>query len=191
MLTWTGWRMTSGGWDRNWAVTHPPSIIPAALRSLWHYHAEMWRFHVNLETYHPYRSNPWSWLILGRPTAFYFEKIPKGTDGCQVKQCIRAVTALGNPIIWWGGTVAIMVALYCWALARDWRAGAVLAGIAGGYLPWFLYTERTIYTFYAVAFVPWVVLTLTYVLGLVLGPPDLPEPRRRSRARASRNTNSA
>ena len=54
-----------------------------------------------------------------------------------------------------------------WALRRDWRAGAILAGIAAGYLPWFNYQSRTIYTFYAVAFVPYVVLAVTYVLGLV------------------------
>ena len=41
-----------------------------------------------------------------------------------------------------------------WALRRDWRAGAILAGLAAGYLPWFDYQNRTIYTFYAVAFVP-------------------------------------
>ena len=45
----------------------------------------------------------------------------------------------------------------------------ILAGIAAGYLPWFNYQSRTIYTFYAVAFVPYVVLAVTYVLGLVIG----------------------
>jgi dolichyl-phosphate-mannose--protein O-mannosyl transferase len=46
----------------------------------------------------------------------------------------------------------------------------VLAGVAGGYLPWFLYQHRTIFEFYAVAFVPWVVLAVTYCLGLLLTP---------------------
>jgi dolichyl-phosphate-mannose--protein O-mannosyl transferase len=46
----------------------------------------------------------------------------------------------------------------------------VLAGLAGGYLPWFNFQARTIYTFYAVAFVPWVVLALTFALGLIVGP---------------------
>ena len=39
--------------------------------------------------------------------------------------------------------------LFRWALGRDWRAGAILAGYAGGYLPWFLVGDRTIYQFYA------------------------------------------
>jgi len=54
----------------------------------------------------------------------------------------------------------------------------VLAGLAGGYLPWFMYQARTIYTFYAVAFVPWIVLALTFALGLLLGPRTAPPHRR-------------
>jgi dolichyl-phosphate-mannose--protein O-mannosyl transferase len=73
----------------------------------------------------------------------------------------------------------VFVLLFMWLLRRDWRAGAVLAGLAGGYLPWFNYQARTIYTFYAVAFVPWVVLAVTYVLGLVIGPEQAPVRRRR------------
>ena len=65
-----------------------------------------------------------------------------------------------------------------WALRRDWRAGAILAGFVGGYLPWFNYQHRTIFSFYEVAFVPFVALAVTYVLGLGIGGPKA-SPRRR------------
>ena len=71
-----------------------------------------------------------------------------------------------------------MVLLYYWLLRRDWRAGAILAGLAGGYLPWFNYQHRTIYSFYSIAFEPWVVLAVVFVLGLVLGS-RAASPRRR------------
>jgi len=71
------------------------------------------------------------------------------------------------------------VLLYYWVFVRDWRAGAVLAGLAGGYLPWFSLEERTIYSFYTIAFQPWVVLAVVFVLGLVLGSRDDSERRRR------------
>lgn len=45
-------------------------------------------------------------------------------------------------------------------------------------MPWFFFQDRTIYTFYAVAFVPWVVLAVTYTLGLIVGPPDALASRR-------------
>ncbi len=178
---WTGWFLSSDGYDRQWAAQNPTTtatFVPDALRSLWHYHGEMWRFHVGLETTHPYMSNPWSWTVLGRPTAFWYQGSKEGVTGCGVADCSQAVLALGNPVLWWGATLSLVVLLALWALRRDWRAGAILAGVAAGWLPWFLFQERTIYTFYAVAFVPWMALALAYVLGLVLGPPTATAERR-------------
>jgi dolichyl-phosphate-mannose-protein mannosyltransferase len=188
LVSWTGWLVTRGGYDRTWGAEHPSAHygwVPNALRSLWKYHQEMYHFHVTLRADHPYKSNPWSWLVLGRPTAFFYKSYKEGQHGCTVADCSRAISALGNPVIWWGGTVAIAVLLFCWLLRRDWRAGAILAGLAAGYLPWFAFQERTIYSFYAVAFVPWVVLALTYVVGLLLGPSDARPQRRLKGATAA------
>jgi len=181
LASWTGWFRSSDGWDRKWGAQHPSASfgwVPDALRGLWHYHAEMWHFHVTLQSPHPYKTNPWSWLVQGRPTSFFYESPKRGVDGCAVSQCSKAITSLGTPTLWWGATIAVLVLLVMWAGRRDWRAGAILAGLVAGYLPWFFFQERTIYTFYAVAFVPWVVLAVTYVLGLVLGPAAA-SPRRR------------
>ena len=114
----------------------------------------------------------------GAPDVVLLRGPKKGTDGCQVAQCSKAITSLGTPSIWWGATLALLVLLFMWVLRRDWRAGAILAGLAAGYLPWFQYEHRTIFTFYSVAFVPWVVLAVTYVIGLVLGPPQASSTRR-------------
>jgi dolichyl-phosphate-mannose-protein mannosyltransferase len=171
--SWTGWFLTKGGWDREWGAQHPSgSFVPDALRGLWKYHQEMYHFHVTLTSDHPYKTNPWSWLIQGRPTSFFYETKTRGQDGCTVAQCSKAITSIGTPTLWWGATAAVFVLLAMWALRRDWRAGAVLAGLVAGYVPWFAFQHRTIYSFYAVAFVPWVVLAVTYVIGMALGPPS-------------------
>ncbi|HEY6795025.1 MAG TPA: phospholipid carrier-dependent glycosyltransferase, partial [Kineosporiaceae bacterium] len=183
VATWWGWFAGDRGWDRQWGARHPAppgwSWVPDALRGLWHYHAEMWHFHLNLHTPHPYMSSPWAWPVLGRPTAYFYVNHTAGHAGCHVPVCSQAVLALGNPAIWWGGTLAAGVLLFRWLLARDRRAAAVLAGLAGGYLPWFLYTDRTIFEFYAVAFSPWMVLAVVHCLGLLLGPRGGPPQRRR------------
>lgn len=182
LISWTGWFASDAAWGRQWAQSNPASgpaaLVPDALRSLWHYHQDMWNFHVGLTTHHVYMSNPWSWLIQARPTSFYYEGPKLGVDGCTVEQCSKAITSLGTVSIWWAATLALPVLLFMWALRRDWRAGAVLSGFAGGYLPWFFFQDRTIYGFYTVAFVPWVVLAVTYLLGLVLGPDTAPWRRR-------------
>jgi dolichyl-phosphate-mannose--protein O-mannosyl transferase len=182
LASWTGWFQSTDGYNRHWADTHPPTglarLVPDAVRSLADYHRQMWGFNTTLHTPHDYQSHPFAWLVLGRPTAFDYRSYKQGENGCTVSECAAAVVDLGNPVIWWGGTIAIAVLVVVWLLGRDWRAGAVLAGLAGGYLPWFVFAERTIYTFYAVAFVPYVVLALTLVLGLVLGRPDARPDRR-------------
>ncbi len=173
LASWSGWFRSDTGWGRDWAADHPASgiagLVPDALRSLWHYHVDMWNFHVGLTSHHDYMSNPWSWLLQARPTSFYYEGPSLGQQGCTVENCSKAITDLGNPAIWWAATLALPVLLFCWAAMRDWRAGAILAGFVAGYLPWFMYQERTIFTFYSVAFVPFVVLAVTYAASLVLG----------------------
>ena len=186
VASWAGWFASDSAHLRQWAGEHPSEApVPAALRSLWKYHQDMYTFHRGLESEHPYEAHPWSWLVQGRPTSFFYEGYERGEMGCAVAACSKAITSVGNPVVWWGGAVAVVVLLFCWALRRDWRAGAILAGVAAGYLPWFAYSERTIYAFYSVAFAPFVVLALTYVLGMVLGPRRAPASRRTAGALAA------
>lgn len=179
IATWTGWLTSTTGWGRDWGAD-VDSWIPQSLRALWHYHAEAWNFHVNLESDHAYKSNPLSWPLQTRPTSFHYESITDGSQGCPTDNCASEVLALGNPIIWWAALLAIVHQVWRWIAHRDWRSGAVLAGIAAGWLPWMLYLERTIFTFYTVVYTPFVVMALSLTLGTVLGPADASE-RRRSR----------
>ena len=80
--------------------------------------------------------------------------------------------------MWWSACCALVYLLYRWALRRDWRAGAVLCAVSAGYLPWFLYQDRTIFQFYAVVFVPYLCLALTMMVGAMLGPPGATSNRR-------------
>nr|WP_233571632.1 phospholipid carrier-dependent glycosyltransferase [Cellulomonas triticagri] len=178
VATWASWFTHPGAYLRQWAVEHPGegvTWLPAPLRSLWHFHTQMWDFHTHLTSAHDYAAHPLGWIVQWRPTSFYYPKSVSDLTGdaareaCGADACSQAVTSLGNPVIWWLGALALLVALVWLVLRRDWRAGAVLAGVAAGWAPWFLYAERTIFTFYSIAFAPFVVLALTYVLGLILG----------------------
>jgi len=181
VASWTGWFLSDAqhAYNRDWAQDHPgPWFVPSALVSLWHYHVDSWQFHTNLTDFHPYRSNPWGWLVLARPVSYFYRGPKLGEDGCHVDQCSQAVVALGTPAIWWAACFALPVLVYLWAGRRDWRAGAILAGVAAGYLPWFPFAFRTIFSFYAVAFVPFLVLAVTMCLGLVIGGEDASQRRR-------------
>ncbi|MFC7847852.1 dolichyl-phosphate-mannose--protein mannosyltransferase [Arthrobacter sp. NPDC057388] len=182
-VTWTGWFRSTDAYYRRWAETNPSAEwgwLPDSVRSLAHYHLEAYKFHQGLSSEHPYEASAWSWLVMGRPTSFYYESPKQGTPGCDFANCTSAILSVGNPLIWWSATIALVVLLFWWAGRRDWRAGAVLAAVGSGYLPWFMYPERTMFFFYAVSFEPFLVLALVYCLGLVLGKSTDPPWRRRS-----------
>lgn len=190
IVSWTGWILSptdgSGGYYRNWAATDGKNsdwswLFPDWWRSLWHYESQVYEFHVGLSSPHTYQSNPWSWIVTGRPVSYFYESPAAGKDGCPVdasEKCAREVLAIGTPLLWWVAAFAVLYVLWRWFFRRDWRAGAIACGIAAGYLPWFMYQERTIFFFYAVVFLPFLCLAVAMLLGAIVGPPKSSETRR-------------
>jgi hypothetical protein len=183
--TWTGWIVTKGGYYRNWAEsTHLEwkgalAWVPLWFQNLWHYQTEMYNYSINLHVSHPYQSNPLTWLFMIRPTSMYYVGSNAGQNGCTANACSAAITSLGNPLIWWAAAAAVFYLVYRLARYRDWRIGLILTGLAAGYLPWFLYIDRTIFQFYAIAFEPYLILALAAAIALILGRRTDPEQRRR------------
>jgi dolichyl-phosphate-mannose-protein mannosyltransferase len=153
LASWTGWIVTSGGWGRNAAGTWWQSLLS--------YHQQIYNFHVNLHTPHPYASNPFTWLFMTRPVAFYYSgsSCPSLPYGCS-----SAISAIANPLIWWGATAALFYLTILYFRDFNRTHGLVLLGVAAGYLPWLLYTQRTVFEFYAIAFEPWMILALAITL---------------------------
>ena len=165
---WASWFASSAGYDRQWAAEHPGegvTWLPEALRSWWHYHQEMWDFHTGLTSGHSYAAHAYTWLVQWRPTSFFYESPEPAQAACGADRCSQAVTSLGNPLVWWLGTVAILVAVWWVVRRRDGIAAVALTGVAAGWLPWLLFPERTIFTFYAIVFLPYLILVLVHVVG--------------------------
>jgi dolichyl-phosphate-mannose-protein mannosyltransferase len=182
VASWTGWFATGDGYDRNWAALHGNHTpIWSTIDSWYQYNHWMLQFGLGLTSFQSYKSNPLGWLVLARPISFYWAT-PKG---CGASSCAQEVLAIGTPLLWWGGTLALVFCLGWWLLGlvgdlvfgrmprRDWRAGAVLLGVAAGWLPWIWYAwhdGRTEFYYYAVAFDPFLVIAITLCLGLIIGP---------------------
>ncbi len=175
LATWASWFRTPGAYLRDWAATHPGegvTWLPATLRSWWHYHAEMLGFHRGLTADHGYAAHPAGWPVQWRPTSFYYEAPEPAALACGADRCSSAITAIGNPVLWWSASVAVLAAVWWLVRHRDWRAGAVLSGVLAGWVPWLAFAHRTVFTFYSIAFAPWMVLALTWALARLLGLPD-------------------
>ncbi|MFI8966296.1 dolichyl-phosphate-mannose--protein mannosyltransferase [Streptomyces sp. NPDC053493] len=188
LVSWSGWIFTDKGYFRHWAAEQDKlngggtwGFLPEWLRSLWHYETEVYKFHVGLSSPHTYESNPWSWLVLGRPVSYFYESPAPGTAGCPAgatEKCAQEVLALGTPLLWWSACFALLYVLWRWAFRRDWRAGAIACGVLAGWAPWLLYQERTIFLFYAVVFVPFLCLAVAMMIGAMVGPAGSSERRR-------------
>ena len=171
-LTWLGWILGSGGYLRNWAAENPPTgifgLLPDWALSLWRYHEMIYGFHVNLTKEHPYEASPLGWLVGVRPTAFFYESYPQGTNGCEIAEgCSSAITALGNPFIWISSAAALIYIIYRYVRNRERVLGLVLLGTSSLYLPWILLSERTVFQFYVVSFQPWLILGLVLTIQQV------------------------
>ncbi|GAA1217407.1 phospholipid carrier-dependent glycosyltransferase [Microbacterium maritypicum] len=175
LISWTGWLVTAGGYDRQ--------SDPNPLIALWKYHESMLGFHVGLTRGHPYASPAWEWPLLLRPTAVWVDSDP---TGCGTDHCIGVISAIPNPLIWYAGVAAAIYLLY--RLVRGWitrrpvgpELSIPLVGLAVTYVPWLMFPDRTIFQFYTVVMMPFLVIALAMTLRIIAGTREDPLHRRQS-----------
>jgi dolichyl-phosphate-mannose-protein mannosyltransferase len=184
LASWTGWFVTKGGYDRNFADLPENTWkgtfawVPHVWQSFWQFEVQVYNYNINEHSPHPYAANPLSWLLMLRPTSMYFTSANLGQKGCTVSFCGSSITGIANPLIWYAGVAAAVYLVYRLIRFREWRVGIILAGLGAGYLPWLLYTDRTVFQFYTIAFEPYLLLAIAYVVSLLIGTRGGPEYRR-------------
>jgi dolichyl-phosphate-mannose--protein O-mannosyl transferase len=98
-------------------------------RGIWDHQQAMLTFHTTLAGNHPYESQPWSWIVLKRPVAYFFD----ASDG------YREILAIGSPLAWGIGLVALAALAVLWTRS-GWRvrgpAATVIIAALATYLPW-------------------------------------------------------
>jgi dolichyl-phosphate-mannose--protein O-mannosyl transferase len=161
VTSWAGWFVSDRGWARHDTSNFFTSFI--------NYHQQMLNFHTGLTEKHTYQANPWSWLFMGRPTSFYYKSPP----GCGSDSCSQEVIALGTPLLWWLAAIALAFVIGMWirSLSRkhvDPAMTIIIAGMTAGYLPWFFFQQRTMFTFYAIVFEPFLILALVFAARMIL-----------------------
>jgi dolichyl-phosphate-mannose--protein O-mannosyl transferase len=191
VLSWTGWLMHAdvyeaglahnsyGPYWGDYTKQDPDGFLLSllqGLRSLWHYHHDVWSFHSSglVGATHTYASAPQGWLVMHRPVVVATDlNIRPGVQGCDAPSdstCLREVVMLGTPVLWWGGALAVLHAVHGWVARRDWRYGVALVGVATTWLPFFRYADRPIFSFYAITMLPFLIIAICLAMGRVLGP---------------------
>lgn len=185
LATWTGFLLHADLYEQRFGVGYgeyaawgsyvdhptggPFGGVIDAFRSLWHFHVMTYDFHTGsylAGKTHPYASNPAGWLVLDRPVAFDAQNnLPAPSCGADPdSSCMREITALGNPAVWWTGALALVASAVAWVRTLDRRWSIPVLGVASTWLPWFLYDDRPIFSFYAVATLPFLVVGTCLVI---------------------------
>jgi dolichyl-phosphate-mannose--protein O-mannosyl transferase len=129
-----------------------------------HEQYEMYQTHTQdiVDATHAYQSPAWSWMLLKRPVAYFYEVNQQGED--------QEILALGNPFVWWASIPAILFVAVVWIRRLLRRAayggpeGVIVAGLLFTYGPWLVQqTDRgAVFIFYLLPTVPFMCLALAY-----------------------------
>lgn len=124
------------------------------------YQKHMFEYHSQLVATHPYSSQWWEWPLMKRPVWYYSGKnLADPTD-------ISAISAFGNPLIWWTGLFAVIGALYMSLKRKDKKMYVVWIAYLSQYLPWML-VPRLTFIYHYFAMVPFMILAIVYMFKLI------------------------
>ena len=113
----------------------------------------MAEWHSGYSVMTPYRSSPAEWWSLRSPLPLHVD----AAGGREVR-----IKAMGNPLVWWGGAVAVAVLLVRLVLGRARKLALVaVAGIALTYVPYLAFGGfRSTFFYYFLPTVPFVVVAV-------------------------------
>ena len=156
LLSWSGWIFTSTGWARQSGSN--------IFSSFWNNHMQILTFHKDLTQSHSYQANPWSWLILGRPTSLFYEDNAE----CGQTKCAQEILAIGTPLLWWSAIFAVAITVGFFITKKDRNAALILLGFCGTYLPWFALQDRPLFYFYSISILPFLIMAIIYCFNLII-----------------------
>jgi dolichyl-phosphate-mannose-protein mannosyltransferase len=118
-------------------------------------HQQIFNYHKTLKASHPYGSAWYTWPFLIRPVAIYFKVVGGHWQG---------VVALGNPVIWWTGLLALVYALGRVLKLRSLPLLFILLAFLAHYGPWSM-IGRVLFVYHYLGGLPFVIIALAYMLN--------------------------
>jgi len=131
---------------------------PQFVEIVWNNQVVMFSYHSQLVAEHPFSSYWWQWILNIRPILYVNNSYGdlRATFG-----------AFGNPIVWWGGFIAMIIMAVRVVRYRDGKALFILIGYLSQLLPWVAVT-RILFIYHYFPSTLFIVLALAYIFNLVL-----------------------
>lgn len=138
----------------------PFMMVPGdghGLKDVVSYQKHMFNYHSKLEATHPFGSPWYEWPLMITPIWYYSGKfLPEGM--------LSSIVSFGNPLVWWGGLVALLASVFTVFKRKHRPLLIVLIGFASQYLPW-VGVPRLTFIYHYFAMVPFLALMLAYFIG--------------------------
>jgi dolichyl-phosphate-mannose-protein mannosyltransferase len=116
---------------------------------------QMWWYHTRLKATHPYSSMWYTWPFLVRPIYLYTSN--------EIDNSVSRIYAMGNPIIFWGGTAAIVGTAYIAFRERNKKLGFVVFSYLVFFTPWAI-SPRIMFLYHYLPSIPFMAIAIAYIL---------------------------
>lgn len=125
-------------------------------RIFWQMQQQMWWYHTSLTASHPFTSPAWSWPFLVRPIWLYTAFDP-------VKKEVANIYAQGNPLVFWGGLVTLLIATHEAFIKKNRELGLVIFAYLAFFVPW-IASPRIMFLYHYLPSLPFLALFTGFVL---------------------------
>lgn len=95
----------------------------------------MFTYHAGVDATHPYSSRWYQWIVDGRPILYYLRSQPDNMKS--------AFGAFLNPLVCWGGLLAVFCMVWKTIKFKDGKALFILIGYLAQLVPWMLISRVT------------------------------------------------
>ncbi len=116
---------------------------------------QMWWYHTQLKATHPYTSPWWSWPFLLRPIWLY-----TASTGDKL---ITNIYAMGNPSVFWVGTIAVGYVLYLTLKTYGRRLGLTTFSYFIFFVPWAI-SPRIMFLYHYLPSIPFMAIAIGILL---------------------------
>ena len=128
------------------------------LRFFWDNQVSMYMYHSRLVATHPFSSQWWQWVLNTHPILYVNGSI----DGARA-----TFGAFGNPVVWWGGLLAVITMALRVFTHRDGKALFILIGYLSLLLPWLAVT-RILFIYHYFPCTLFLVLALSHIFNTII-----------------------
>jgi dolichyl-phosphate-mannose-protein mannosyltransferase len=153
------------------AAIYLASWTPFFLRGQFHtladivvYNKQAYEYHAGLTATHPYGSVWWTWPLLLRPVAYYYQGAGLGLDQWTHQALVAGMVNLGNPWIWWTSIPCLVLLPYIAVRYKNFPAALIFVAFLAQYLPWSRIT-RVVFLYHMFGGLPFMVLAVAFVLA--------------------------